>query len=52
VDRIRAALDEYEQANPGAAATLYRQGPATVRIRIVDLAFAGLSKGDRHDRVW
>ena len=52
VDRLKAALDEYERAHPSAVATLYRQEPAVVRIRIVDRAFAGQSKGTRHDRVW
>jgi stress-induced morphogen len=52
VDRIKAALDEYESAHPRAVATLYRVEPAIVRVRVVDDAFAGVSAGDRHDRVW
>lgn len=52
VDRIKDALDQYEAAHSGAVAELYRQETAIVRIRIVDVAFAGVSDGDRHDQVW
>ena len=52
VERIKSALDAYEVQYPGAVATLYRQDPASIRIRIVDARFKGMSKGDRHDQVW
>ena len=52
VRSVKSALDAYEHAHPGADATLYRQNSASIRIRIVDKAFAGLSRGDRHDSVW
>jgi stress-induced morphogen len=52
VDRIKAALDEYELEHPGAVASLYKLGNVSVRIRIVDQAFAKVPRGDRHDQVW
>ena len=51
VERIKAALDEYERAHPGAVAELFRQETAIIWIRIVDAAFAGESWGDRHECV-
>jgi stress-induced morphogen len=52
LERVKSVLDLYEQAHPNSAASLYRQNSASVRIRIVDDRFRGLSAGDRHDRVW
>lgn len=52
VQTLKQALDEYEKSYPGAIATLYRQNTASVRIRILDDRFRGISKGDRHDQVW
>jgi stress-induced morphogen len=52
VEKIKAVLSDYERKNPGAEAEVYRQNNASIRIRIFDENFAGLSKGDRHDRVW
>jgi stress-induced morphogen len=49
--RIKAALDEYENLNPGSVAELYRQNLGSIRIRIVDSKFRGMSKVDRHDLV-
>src|SRR5258706_9886648 len=52
VERIKAALDEYERQHAGATAELYRQNTASIRIRIVDKRFAKMSKSQRHDEVW
>jgi len=52
VMRVKAVLDEYESRYPGATAELYRQNPASIRIKIVDDRFAGRPKGQRHDEVW
>src|SRR5260370_23719907 len=52
VEKVRTILDEYERINPGAAATLYRQNSASIRVRIVDERFSGWSKGKRHDYAW
>jgi hypothetical protein len=45
-------LEEYERQNAGAAADVYRQNSASIRVRVVDPSFADEPKGDRHDRVW
>ena len=52
VDALKHALDEYERAYPGAEASLYRSGPASVRIRVVDRHLEGMGKSKRHHRVW
>jgi stress-induced morphogen len=49
---IANALSEYEQAHPDAEIMVYRQNPASVRIRVIDQAFQGVSKADRHENVW
>ena len=51
VNTLSAALADYEVAHPGAKATLYRQSPGSIRIRIVDKGFANRSTGSRHDAV-
>ena len=52
VQQLKLALDTYEEQHPGAAASLYRQGVASIRIRVVDGRFERLSKSRRHDHVW
>jgi stress-induced morphogen len=52
VDQVAAALGEYEAANPGSECLVYRYNPASIRVRIVDSAFHGRSKGERHDYAW
>lgn len=52
VDEIRGMLSCYTHDHPGALADAYRYNSASVRIKIEDSRFAGLSKGDRHDTVW
>lgn len=49
---LQQALDEYESEHPGADASLYRQNPGSVRVRIVDDRFAGMTRSRRHDHVW
>lgn len=51
VEKIKAVLDDYERKHPGAQTELYRQNSASIRIRVFDDHFAGVSKGDRHDRL-
>ena len=50
--QLKGALDAYERDNPTAIATLYRQNSASIRVRIVDDGFIGLSRGERQKRVW
>jgi hypothetical protein len=49
---IKAVLDDYEQANQGADATLYRQNSVSIRVRIIDPSFQGLDKPERHEKAW
>ena len=46
------ALRTYEQDHPQSQIELYRQNPVSVRVRIVDVDFAGLEKAERHQTVW
>lgn len=52
VDRVAAALDEYESQHAGAEASVYRQNPGAIRVRIIDDRFAGTSRTRRHTEVW
>ena len=52
VAALKEALDAYEQQYDGATASLYRQGVASIRIRVIDRRFEGMSKSRRHDHVW
>ena len=49
---LKDALDAYEAANPGADAALYRQNSASIRLRVIDRRFEGMSKSRRHAHVW
>ncbi len=54
-DRLQAiadALAQYEVQHPNAHVEVYRQNSVSIRVRIVDPDFAGISKADRHDAVW
>jgi len=52
IKALKKALETYENRFPGASASLYRQNPGAIRIRIVDDRFAGWSRARRHDEVW
>lgn len=52
VAEIREMLGRYRMVHPEAIADAYRYNNASVRIKIQDPRFAGMSKGDRHDDVW
>jgi stress-induced morphogen len=52
LDALAKALGEYEKHFPGSEATLYRQNPGAVSVRIIDERFAGMPKSRRHDDVW
>lgn len=49
VEQIRGALQEYEKSHKGSKCLVHRYNPASIRIKIVDAKFHGLSKGERHD---
>src|SRR5215510_11665929 len=52
VEQIAAALEVYEQTHAEAVCFVYRYNPAAIRVKIIDPAFHGRSKGERHDDAW
>ena len=52
VKRIMAALGTYQADHPRAEIDLYRQNSVSVRVRIIDSAFQGMSRPQRSDSVW
>src|SRR5690348_5185426 len=52
LDQIVGVLRQYEADHPGSSIDLYRQNSVSVRIRIIDPAFQGMSRVDRNDQVW
>jgi stress-induced morphogen len=52
VQALKNALDAYEVDHPGAEAALYRQNSASIRLRVVDRRFEGMTKSRRHADVW
>jgi stress-induced morphogen len=52
LDQVLRALGPYESQHPKADVEVYRQNSASIRVRIVDPDFSGISRADRHDAVW
>lgn len=52
VRALKNALNDYEAVHAGAQATLYRSNPGSIRIRVIDRRFKGMSKSRRHEDVW
>lgn len=52
IEALRSALDEYEASHLGSQASLYRQNPGSIRVRIIDDRLAGTSLSRRHDELW
>jgi stress-induced morphogen len=52
VKTLKDALDAYEAEHPGAEATLYRQNSASIRLRVIDRRFEGMTKSRRHSDIW
>ncbi|MGC8638380.1 MAG: hypothetical protein ACP5XB_00715 [Isosphaeraceae bacterium] len=50
--QIEAVLETYQRDHVKAQITMYRQNSMSVRIRIIDPDFTGMSKADRNDLVW
>ncbi|MEX0715120.1 MAG: hypothetical protein WD066_00965 [Planctomycetaceae bacterium] len=46
------ALETYAAAHPAAEIEAYRHNSVSVRIRVLDSAFAGLSRAEREEEVW
>jgi stress-induced morphogen len=51
-ERIRDALKTYTDAHSTAEAEVYRYSPVSVRARVVDPAFGGKRRTERHKTVW
>jgi hypothetical protein len=53
VKQIKKCLEEgYKPAHPGAQIDVYRYNSVSVRVRIIDPEFAGLSRTERDTSVW
>jgi stress-induced morphogen len=52
VEAIVAALEAYAADHPASRIDLYRQNNASVRVRIIDPEFEGMSLPDRSRLVW
>ena len=52
LEAMTNALAQYEAQHPHADIVLYRQNSVSVRVRITDEDFEGVSKADRHEQVW
>lgn len=52
LQQIIAVLNEYAAAHPTAQVDAYRWSPYSVRIRVLDPAFKGTSRGSRDTELW
>ncbi len=52
LEQIVETLESYKADHPGSEIALYRQNSVSVRIRIIDPAFAGKNRIERSDLVW
>ena len=50
--RINTELARYEREHAQSRTSLYRQNSVSVRIRIIDPSFEGLTRAERSKRVW
>jgi stress-induced morphogen len=51
-DQVLDALGNYESLHPGAEIEVYRRNSVSIRVRIVDPEFLGISRSERHEIVW
>jgi stress-induced morphogen len=52
LEAVEVALRPYIADHADATVEIYRQNHESIRVRIVDQSFQGVSKADRHDLVW
>jgi hypothetical protein len=50
--QIIKALKDYAKAHPNAEITVYRHNSVSVRIRVIDSAFANQSRAVREEELW
>ncbi len=52
IDQVLETLGEYERQHPDAQIEAYRRNPVSLRVRIVDPDFRGISRAERHEVIW
>ena len=52
VAQVLQALSAYDAQHPSARIVVYRQNSVSIRVRVVDPDFAGVSRAERHEIVW
>ena len=52
VKQVLEALRPYEEQHPSAQIEAYRQNSVSIRVRIIDDDFSGISRTDRHEHIW
>jgi hypothetical protein len=50
--QIVRALGQYNEAHPKALIEAYRQNSVSVRLRVIDSDFKGMSRTQREEEVW
>ena len=50
--QISSVLEQYSKGHPNAEIETYRHDNVSVRIRIIDPAFKGMSRGRREEDLW
>jgi|ERR1019366_7103250 hypothetical protein len=50
--QVIKALEQYAEAHPNARIEVYRHNNVSVRIRVIDPSFKGISRGQRGDDMW
>jgi stress-induced morphogen len=51
-DQVLDALGQYLEQHQGAEIEAYRQSPVSIRVRIIDPDFSGISRAERHEIIW
>jgi hypothetical protein len=52
LDKIKLALEPYQNDHPAAAIDLYRQNKYSIRVRIIDPDLKGQDRVQRSDLAW
>jgi hypothetical protein len=52
VEAVRNVLSEYKSRHPEAKVDVRRYNSASIRVRVIDPAFEGVSLVDRDDELW
>jgi hypothetical protein len=52
IEAVRNALRAYQDAHPDAQVDVQRQNNVSIRVRVIDPDFEGLTRGEREPEVW